>query len=195
VARLQEQAMRRLMQLPVARALGAWKAAVDERRQLLRATQRLRQPGLASAFGAWLAVAAEAREAREAAEREALEEARRQAEAARLEDAYERARAVAAREREGLESALEAARREAELAKLEREARARELFEQGCRRLLNARLAQAFSTWTDATEEHRRLRRAAAHFLAPGLATLGSGASLRTRRCARGCSWSSRRCR
>jgi ABC-type phosphate transport system auxiliary subunit len=43
VARLQEHAMRRLMQLPVARALGAWKAAVDERRQLLRATQRLRR--------------------------------------------------------------------------------------------------------------------------------------------------------
>ena len=94
----QAQAMRRMLNLQLARGFTMWVAMADERRWLMNATRRLRNPGLARAMASWLEMVEERRRLRNAAARMcnpalsravsvwrtvAVQEARRAAEAAR----------------------------------------------------------------------------------------------------------------
>ena len=53
LSRRQEQSMRRLLQLELARAFGSWSDAALEWRRLVNATRRLRNPGLAYGWRSW----------------------------------------------------------------------------------------------------------------------------------------------
>ena len=69
VRQRQERAVKRMMQLNLARGWSAWVALANERRELLRATRRLRNPGLAKGWRAWMDMLDEQRRLRNAASR------------------------------------------------------------------------------------------------------------------------------
>ena len=67
IQRRQEQAMRRMLNLNLARGVSAWRAMVNERMQLMNATCSLRNPGLARGWRGWLEMVDDLRRLRNAA--------------------------------------------------------------------------------------------------------------------------------
>ena len=156
---LKEVAMRRMRNLPLARALSSWRGLVEERKRLRNATQLLRSPELGGALRRWRQFA---REEADKGERQRVEQevARRVAEVQAASDA-----ALAAKEAEKLEllRRLDAAAMSAEEQRLLR-------AEQAARRMGRQGEARAFDTWADFVAYQRQLRHASARLHSPGLA-------------------------
>ena len=69
VRRVQAQAMRRMLQLGLARGFSAWEEMASERRRLMNAARKMRNPQLSSAWRSWLGLIEERGRLRRAAAR------------------------------------------------------------------------------------------------------------------------------